>query len=114
MTPRATIQQALLCAGFVSALAVAVLPARAEDAPAKNDGWHLSTQAPFAASSGGAPGSFYFQATPGTAFQSSNGTRGFVDYSMARGLSFGRDLGIGNTQATFGVRIAEPLISNGF
>lgn len=116
MSIRATLRQALLRAGILSAIAaVTALPARADDTqPAKQDRWQFSIQGPFGFSSGGAPGSFYFHATPGTAFESFNGTRGFVDYSMTHGLSLGRDLGIGNTQATFGVRVAEPLISNGF
>jgi len=106
----------LLRASVSFAIAVvALLPARADDVSAgKPDGWQLSTRAPFGLSSGGAPGSFYFQATPGTAFQPSNGTHGFADYSLAHGLSIGRDFGIGDVQATFGVRVAEPLISNGF
>jgi hypothetical protein len=116
MSTRTTIKQALLCAGVGSAIiSAAALPARAEDAQsAKQDGWQLSTQSPFGLSSGGAPGSFYFQATPRTAFEPGNGTRGFADYSMTHGVSLGRDLGIGDMQATFGVRVAEPLISNGF
>jgi hypothetical protein len=116
MSTRATIKRTLFCVGIASAIALAAgLPARADDASSgKKDGWQFSTQGPFGFSSGGAPGSFYFHATPGTAFESSNGTRGFVDYSMAHGLSFGRELGIGNMQATFGVRASEPLISNGF
>jgi len=116
MLTRTTIKWTLVCAGLASVLvSAAVLPASADDAqPAKHDGWQFSTQGPFGFSSGGAPGSFYFQATPGTAFEPANGTRGFVDYSMTHGLSLGRELGIGNMQATFGVRVAEPLISNGF
>jgi Legionella pneumophila major outer membrane protein precursor len=116
MSTRTTIKRALLRAGVASAIALtASLAAYADDAQSgRHDGWQFGTQGPFGFSSGGAPGSFYFHATPGTAFESSNGTRGFVDYSMTHGLSFGRELGIGNTQATFGVRVAEPLISNGF
>jgi hypothetical protein len=107
-------RQALGCAGLACAIAFAVLPARAEDSPAKRDGWQFTTQGSFGLSSGGAPGSFYFGATPGTAFDSSNGTRGFVDYSITHGVRFGRDLGIGDTKVTFGARVAEPLIANGF
>lgn len=110
---------ALLSAGVMSATVLAArLPAHADDAPTdKQDGWQFGVQGPSGFSgftSGGARGSFYFQATPGTAFASGNGTRGFTDYSLAHGLSIGRDLGIGNVQATFGVRVADPLLSNGF
>ena len=39
---------------------------------------------------------------------------GFADYSIGHTLGFGRDYGLGNMQATLGVRMAEPLASNGF
>ena len=39
---------------------------------------------------------------------------GFADYSIGRTLGFGHDYGLGNIQATLGVRMAEPLASNGF
>ena len=39
---------------------------------------------------------------------------GFADYSIGRTLGFGRDYGLGDIQATLGVRMAEPLASNGF
>lgn len=116
MFTRATTKPALLRAGITSAITlIASLSASADDNQSgRHDGWQFSTQGPFGFSSGGAPGSFYFHATPGTAFESNNGTRGFVDYSITHGLSFSRELGFGNMQATFGVRVAEPLISNGF
>jgi len=98
-----------------AALLVAALPARAEDAPASlQERWHLSVQTPYGFSSGGAQGSYYFQTTPGTAFSAYNGTRGFTDLSIAQPLGFVRDLGIGKIEATFGARVAEPLVTNGF
>jgi hypothetical protein len=98
-----------------AALLVAALPARAEDAPASlQDRWHLSVQTPYGFSSGGSQGSYYFQTTPGTAFSAYNGTRGFTDLSIAQPLGFVRELGIGKVEATFGARVAEPLVTNGF
>ena len=114
MSPRATIKRVLCCASIVSAAALISLPAMGDDSAPRKDDWQFVTQGPLGLSSGGSRGSFYFQATPGTAFTSFNGTRGFVDYSMTHGLRFGNDLGIGDLQATFGVRVSEPLISNGF
>jgi hypothetical protein len=114
MSPRAAIKRVLWCAGIVSATVLTSLPAMADDNAPRKDEWRFVTQGPFGLSSGGSRNSFYFQATPGTAFSSFNGTRGFVDYSMAHALSFGRDLGVGDLQATFGLRVSEPLISNGF
>ena len=104
---------------LAAALLVAVLPARAQestqDAPASlQDRWHLSIQTPYGFNSGGSQGSYYFQTTPGTAFSAYNGTRGFTDLSIAQPLGFVRELGIGKVEATFGARVAEPLITNGF
>ena len=115
MSPRATIKRVLWCAGIASAAALMSWPAMAaDDSASRKDDWQFMIQGPLGLSSGGSRGSFYFQATPGTAFSSFNGTRGFVDYSMTHGLRFGGDLGIGDMQATFGMRVSEPLISNGF
>ena len=105
----------LLSAALLVAGLFAPLPARAEDAPSSlQDRWHLSVQTPYGFSSGGAQGSYYFQTTPGTAFSAYNGTRGFTDLSVAQPLGFARELGIGKVEATFGARVAEPLITNGF
>jgi len=100
-------------------LLLAALPARAEDVVTEpqsgsQDRWHISVQTPYGLTSGGSQGSYYFQATPGTAFSAYNGTRGFTDLSIAQPLGFVRELGIGKVEATFGARVAEPLITNGF
>jgi hypothetical protein len=104
-----------------AALLFAALPVRAQnaqsDAPSGSpvqDRWHLSIQTPSGLTSGGSQGSYYFQTTPGTAFSAYNGTRGFTDLSVAQPLGFVRELGIGKVEATFGARVAEPLITNGF
>ena len=39
---------------------------------------------------------------------------GFADYSLGHTLSFSHDYGLGNMQATLGVRLSEPLASSGF
>jgi hypothetical protein len=39
---------------------------------------------------------------------------GYADYSIGRTLGLARDYGLGNIQATLGVRAAEPLASTGF
>lgn len=104
----------LLGAGVLSITLLAAAPALAAEQPnAWKDGWSISTQGPYGFNSGGAPGSFFFQGQPGTAFTPSNGTRGFTDILAARSLGFGRDLGLDSMKATFGARMAEPLVSNG-
>jgi hypothetical protein len=106
---------ALFLAVACSAALAVVVPACANEVPPEQrDVWTFSAQGPFGFTSGGAPGSFYFLSTPRSAFSAGNGTRGFADYSMARGLAIGRELGLGNVQATFGVRVSEPLMTNGF
>jgi len=101
---------------LASALLAAASPLRAQEtAPAKRDtAPRLSVQTPYAFSSGGSPGSYYFQTTPGTAFSATNATRGFTDLTVAQPLGFVRELGIGTISATLGARVAEPLIANGF
>jgi major outer membrane protein len=116
MPPHLRRPRLLLSAGAVWIAMLTVLPAsRAdENVPTWADGWHITTQGPYGFTSGGAPGSFFFQSTPGTAFASPNGTRGFTDILAERSLGFGRELGLDNLQATVGARVAEPLITNGF
>lgn len=104
--------QAMTGAAFAAAL-LAATPVYAEEQPSRQRDWQLSVQNP-GFTSGGEQGSYYFQTTPGAAFNSYNGTRGFTDLLIAQPLSIGRDLGMGNVQATFGARVAEPLIANGF
>ncbi|WP_157100067.1 Lpg1974 family pore-forming outer membrane protein [Rhodoplanes sp. Z2-YC6860] len=89
-------------------------PSHAPSQERSQDRWHLSVQTPYGFTSGGSQGSYYFQTTPGTAFSAYNGTRGFTDLSIAQPLGFVRELGIGKVEATFGARVAEPLITNGF
>lgn len=117
MEMRATATRIVLGAGLLAqALLAPASPLSAEEtAPPKRDtAPRLSVQTPYGFSSGGSPGSYYFQTTPGTAFNSTNATRGFTDLTVAQPLGFVRELGIGNVSATVGARVAEPLIANGF
>lgn len=116
MLPLPPMIRLLLAAGVLSIAMLAGSTAlfAAEQPSAWAEGWRISTQGPYGFSSGGAPGSFFFQSTPGTAFTSANGTRGFNDIMVARSLGFGRDLGFDSMNATIGARTAEPLITNGF
>lgn len=104
----------LLAVGAVSVGLLVCPAAQAAEQPAWLDGWSIHTQTPYGFTSGGAPGSFFFQSTPGAAFSSPNGTRGFNDIMITRSLGFGRELGLDSMNATFGARVAEPLITNGF
>ena len=66
--------------------------------------------------SGGTPSSFY---VPGHAVEHpyvplTSRKLGFTDYSVGRTLGVGRELGLDNMQVTLGVRMSEPLATNGF
>jgi hypothetical protein len=117
MTMRVHATPSVFRAGLLAAaLLVAAAPSHAQDltAPQRDTAPRLSVQTPYGFNSGGAQGSYYFQTTPGAAFNSYNATRGFTDLSIAQPLGIGRELGIGNVSATLGARVADPLIANGF
>ncbi len=114
---RANAKQSVFRASLLAAaLLAAASPSHAQDltAPQRDTAPRLSVQTPYGFRSGGAQGSYYFQTTPGTAFNSINATRGFTDLSIAQPLGFARELGIGSVSATLGARVADPLIANGF
>jgi hypothetical protein len=114
---RANATQSVFRAGLLAAaLLAAASPSHAQDltSPPRDTAPRLSVQTPYGFRSGGAQGSYYFQTTPGTAFNSINATRGFTDLSIAQPLGFARELGIGSVSATLGARVADPLIANGF
>ena len=73
-------------------------------------------RAPATGSSDGAPSPYALQNTPATPYApgSTKDPYGFADYSIGRTLGFGRDYGLGDIQATLGVRMSEPLAANGF
>jgi len=102
--------------GFIALLA-APLGARAgEPSPVWKDGWTINIPGQSNWVSDGTPSPFYLQSTPSTPYVpgSVKNPYGFADYSIGRTLGIGQELGLGNIQATLGVRMAEPLASNGF
>src|ERR1044071_122172 len=98
MEMRATAMRVVWAGLLAPALLAAASPLRAEDlaAPQRETAPRLSVQTPYGFNSGGAPGSYYFQTTPGTAFNSTNATRGFADLAVAQPLGFAREYGLGN------------------
>ena len=102
--------------GFIALLA-APLGARAgEPSPVWKDGWTINIPGQSNWVSDGTPSPFYLQSTPSTPYVpgSVKNPYGFADYSIGRTLGIGQELGLGNMQATLGVRMTEPLASNGF
>jgi hypothetical protein len=87
-----------------------------EPSPVWKDGWTINIPGQSNWVSDGTPSPFYLQSTPSTAYApgSIKNPYGFADYSIGRTLGLGQELGIGNMQATLGVRMAEPLASTGF
>jgi len=87
-----------------------------ERSPVWKDGWTINIPGQSNWVSDGTPSPFYLQSTPSTPYTpgSVKDPYGFADYSIGRTLNLGQELGIGNVQATLGVRMAEPLASNGF
>jgi hypothetical protein len=90
-----------------------------EPSPVWKDGWTVNvpgksnwvaddTPSPFSAS--------YFQGTPSASYTPgmSKDPYSFSNYSIGHTLGFGREYGLGNMQATFGVRMADPLATNAF
>jgi hypothetical protein len=110
--------RALIAAIVGSAVLLAApLGARAgEPSPVWKDGWTINLPGQSNWVSDGTPSPFYLQSTPSTPYVpgSVKNPYGFADYSIGRTLGVGQELGLGNMQATFGVRMAEPLASNGF
>ncbi len=108
----------VLAAAVVWSLALLAAPPdlRASDLPPVwKDGWTLNTPGRTEWVSGAAPGSFYLPSVAATPFSGTDkDPYGFADFSIGHTLGFGRELGIGNMQATLGVRMTEPLVANGF
>jgi hypothetical protein len=79
-------------------------------------GWTINVPGQSNWVSDGTPSPFYLQSTPSTPYipGSPKNLYGFADYSIGRTMSLGQELGLGNMQATLGVRMAEPLAGNGF
>jgi Legionella pneumophila major outer membrane protein precursor len=102
--------------GFIALLAGAPGVRAGEPSPVWKDGWTINLPGQSNWVSDGTPSPFYLQSTPSTPYApgSVKNPYGFADYSIGRTLGFGQELGLGNMQATLGVRMAEPLASNGF
>ena len=109
----------VLMAAVVCSLALLAAPfgVRAgEPSPVWKDGWTINVPGASNWVSDGTPSPFYLQSPPATPFVpgSVKDPYGFADYSLGHTLRFGQDYGLGNIQATLGVRMAEPLAGNGF
>jgi hypothetical protein len=99
------------------ALLVASSPLRAaEPSPVWKDGFTINVPGQSNWVGDGTPSSFGFQGSPSTPYTPglAKDPYSYADYSIGHSLRFGNDYGLGNMQATLGVRMAEPLASNGF
>jgi hypothetical protein len=105
---------------FVALLAASPELLAAEHSPVWKDGWTINVPGGSNWVSDGTPSPFapstFMQGTPSASYTpgSAKDPYGFADYSVGHTLGFGRELGLGNVQATLGVRVAEPLATNGF
>jgi hypothetical protein len=102
--------------GF-AALLVPPSGARAgEQSPVWKDGWTINVPGASNWVADGASSPYALQHTPATPYApgSTKDPYGFADYSIGRTLGFGRDYGLGDVQATLGVRMSEPLATSGF
>ena len=97
--------------GFAALLAAPSGVRAGEPSPVWKDGWTINVPGASNWVSDGAPSPYALQHTPATPYApgSAKDPYGFADYSIGRTLGFGRDYGLGNIQATLGVRMAEPL-----
>ena len=83
--------------------------------PVWKDGWTINAPGQSYWIAGGPPGSAYFPRATATPFSGAEkDPHGFADFSIGHTLGFGRERGLGNMQATLGVRMAEPLAGNWF
>jgi hypothetical protein len=102
--------------GLLALLAAPSMLRAAEPSAVWKGGWTINVPGQSNWVSDGTPASVGLQGAPATAYTPglAKDPYGFADYSLGHTLSFGRDYGLGNMQATLGVRMAEPLASNGF
>ena len=102
--------------GFVVLLAAPLGALAGEPSPVWKDGWTINIPGQSNWVSDATPSPFNLQSAPSTPYVpgSVKNPYGFADYSIGRTLGVGQELGLGNMQATLGVRMAEPLASNGF
>src|SRR5260221_2545169 len=109
----------VLIAAIVGSVVLLAAPpgARAgEPPPVWKDGWTINIPGQSNWVSDGTPSPFYLQSTPSTPYVpgSVKNPYRFADHSIGRTQSVVQELGLGNMQTTLGVRMAEPLASNGF
>jgi hypothetical protein len=108
----------VLTAAVVFAVSLLAAPPElraGELSPVWKDGWTINIPGRSNWVADGAPSPFYVPGTPATSFGSSAADPyKFSTYSIGHTLGFGREFGLGNMQATLGVRMSEPLASNGF
>ena len=108
-----------LMAAIVWTLALLAAPSgvrAGEPSPVWKDGWIINAPGVSNWVSDGTPTSYSLQRAAATPFVpgSAKDPYGFADYSIGRTLGFGREYGLGDIQATLGVRTPEPLATNGF
>ena len=105
---------AIVGSGFL--LAAPPVGRAGEPSPVWKDGWTINIPGQSNWVSDATPSPFNLQSAPSTPYVpgSVKNPYGFADYSIGRTLGVGQELGLGNMQATLGVRMAEPLASNGF
>src|SRR5436190_12622268 len=109
----------VLIAAIVGSVILLAAPLEAlagEPSPVWKDGWTINIPGQSNWVSDATPSPFNLQSAPSTPYVpgSVKNPYGFADYSIGRTLGVGQELGLGNMQATLGVRMAEPLASNGF
>ena len=90
----------------------------AEPSPVWKDGWTINVPGASNWVSEGTPSPFspstYLQATPSMPFGvgAAKDAYGFADYSVGHTLGIGHEYGLGNIQATLGVRLANSVLPN--
>jgi hypothetical protein len=109
----------VLIAAVVCTLVLLAAPSGAwagEPSPVWKDGWTINIPGASQWVSDGTPSPYSLQHPAATPFVpgSAKDPYGFSDYSLGRTLGFGREYGLGDMQATLGMRMSEPLAANGF
>jgi hypothetical protein len=94
--------------GFVVLLAAPLGALAGEPSPVWKDGWTINIPGQSNWVSDATPSPFNLQSAPSTPYVpgSVKNPYGFADYSIGRTLGVGQELGLGNMQATLGVRMA--------
>ena len=102
--------------GLLALLATSPAVRASEPSAVWKGGWTINVPGDSRWVSDGAPTSFSYQSSPSTPYTPglAKDPYGFADYSLGHTLSFAHEYGLGNMQATLGVRMAEPLATDGF